>query len=41
MLEEEIVVTMYRDGDAGKMIDLIGEYVDKRLDEYLMILGQD
>ncbi len=31
----------YRDGDAGKMIDLIGEYVDKRLDEYLMILGQD
>ncbi len=28
----------YRDGDAGKMIDLIVEYVDKRLDEYLVVL---
>ncbi len=28
----------YRDGDAGKMIDLIAEYVDKRLDEYIAIL---
>ncbi len=28
----------YRDGDAGKMIDLIAEYVDKRLDEYLAVL---
>lgn len=28
----------YRDGDAGKMIDLIAEYVDKRLDEYFSIL---
>ncbi len=28
----------YRDGNAGKMIDLIAEYVDKRLDEYLAIL---
>ncbi len=28
----------YRDGDAGKMIDLIAEYVDKRLDEYLAML---
>lgn len=30
----------YRDGDAGKMIDLIAEYVNKRLDEYLEVLGQ-
>ena len=30
----------YRDGDAGKMIDLIAEYVDQRLDEYIAILGQ-
>ncbi len=30
----------YRDGDAGKMIDLIAEYVDKRLDEYLSVLEQ-
>ena len=30
----------YRDGDAGKMIDLIAEYVDKRLDEYLAVLSQ-
>ncbi len=29
----------YRDGDAGKMIDLIAEYVDKRLDEYLVVLN--
>ncbi len=29
----------YRDGDAGKMIDLIAEYVDKRLDEYLAVLA--
>ncbi len=28
----------YRDGDAGKMMDLIAEYVDKRLDEYLAVL---
>lgn len=28
----------YRDGDAGKMIDLIAEYVNERLDEYLMVL---
>lgn len=28
----------YRDKDANKMIDLIAEYVDKRLDEYLNIL---
>ncbi len=31
----------YRDGDAGKMMDLIAEYVDKRLDEYLAILIKD
>ena len=29
----------YRDGDAGAMIDLIAEYVDARLDEYLIVLG--
>ncbi len=29
----------YRDGDAGAMIDLIAEYVDERLDEYLNVLG--
>jgi Fic family protein len=29
----------YRDGDAGKMIDLIAEYVNERLDEYLNVLG--
>ncbi len=28
----------YRDGDAGKMIELIGQYVEERLDEYLDIL---
>lgn len=28
----------YRDGDAGKMIDLIAEYVDKRLDDYISVL---
>ena len=30
----------YRDGDAGAMIDLIAEYVDERLDEYLNVLGE-
>ena len=30
----------YRDGDAGKMIDLIAEYVNERLDEYLKVLGE-
>lgn len=30
----------YRDGDAGKMIDLIAEYVDQRLDEYIALLEQ-
>ncbi len=30
----------YRDGDAGKMIDLIAEYVDQRLDEYLVVLDK-
>lgn len=30
----------YRDGDADVMIDLIAEYVDARLDEYLEILGE-
>lgn len=29
----------YRDGNAEAMIELIGEYVDKRLDEYLQILS--
>jgi Fic family protein len=29
----------YRDNDAGAMIDLIAEYVDARLDEYLAILS--
>ena len=28
----------YRDDDAGAMIDLIAEYVDERLDEYLEVL---
>ncbi len=28
----------YRDNDAGAMIDLIAEYVDERLDEYLNVL---
>ena len=28
-----------REGDAGAMIDLIAEYVDERLDEYLNVLG--
>ncbi len=32
--------TYYRDGDAGKMIDLIAEYADKRLDEYIAVLAQ-
>lgn len=30
----------YRDGSAGAMVELIGEYVDKRLDDYLNILGR-
>ncbi len=30
----------YRDGDAGKLIDQIAEYVDKRLDEYLAVLDK-
>ena len=30
----------YRDDDAGAMIDLIAEYVDERLDEYLAVLSQ-
>ena len=30
----------YRDGDAGAMINLIAEYVNERLDEYLNILSQ-
>ena len=30
----------YRDGDAGAMINLIAEYVDERLDEYLSVLGE-
>ena len=30
----------YRDNDAGVMINLIAEYVDERLDEYLAILSQ-
>lgn len=29
----------YRDGDADKMTDLIAEYVNERLDEYLRVLG--
>lgn len=33
--------TYYRDGNAGAMIALIAEYVDKRLDEYLTILGDE
>ena len=32
--------TFYRDNDAGAMIDLIAEYVDERLDEYLIVLGE-
>lgn len=28
----------YRDADAGKMINLIAEYVNERLDEYLLVL---
>ena len=31
----------YRDGDAGAMIDLIAEYVDERLDQYLTVLSHD
>ncbi len=29
----------YRDGNGGKMTELISEYVDKRLDEYLKVLS--
>ena len=29
----------YRDGNASAMIELIAEYVDRRLDEYLAMLG--
>ncbi len=29
----------YRDGNPGAMIDLIAEYVDERLDEYLSVLS--
>lgn len=29
----------YRDGNGGKMTELISEYVDKRLDEYLKVLA--
>ena len=29
----------YRDGNPDKMTELISEYVDKRLDEYLKVLG--
>ena len=28
----------YRDGNASKMVDMIAEYVNERLDEYLMVL---
>ena len=28
----------YRDGDAGKMIELIAGYVNERLEQYLEIL---
>ena len=31
--------SFYRDGNASAMIELIAEYVDKRLDEYLEVLG--
>ena len=30
----------YRDNDATKMISIIAEYVNERLDEYLKILGE-
>ena len=30
----------YRDGDADAMVDLIAEYVNERLDEYLNVLGE-
>ena len=32
--------TYYRDGNAEAMTDLIAEYVNERLDEYLEILGE-
>ena len=31
----------YRDDNTGAMIKLIAEYVDKRLDEYLEVLGEE
>ncbi|MDD5924101.1 MAG: Fic family protein [Clostridia bacterium] len=31
----------YRDGNADKMINLIGGYVSKRFDEYFEVLGKD
>lgn len=31
----------YRDGDAGKMTELIAQYVNERLDDYLMVLSGD
>ena len=31
----------YRDNDAGAMINLIAEYVDERLDDYLNVLGDN
>lgn len=30
----------YRDGSADAMVDMIAEYVDERLDEYLEVLGK-
>ena len=33
--------TYYRDSDAGAMIDLIAEYVDERLDQYLAVLANE
>ena len=32
--------SFYRDNDAGAMINLIAEYVNERLDEYLKVLGE-
>jgi len=31
----------YRDGDAGKMIGLIAGYVAERLEQHLIILGNE
>ena len=30
----------YKDGNPNKMIDLIAEYVNERLSEYLIVLGK-